>query len=104
MSEYRDVPDWLAKSGEAVLAIGHSTGWNEAVIERDGRRGAAFCFFTIDHDKARLAMQLLGAAGLLCETQTGPEDIEGMLPHADLLVSVAASGIVDGCRALAGCR
>lgn len=97
------VPEWLADMGAAVQSIGHATGWAEAVHASSGIPSLAFAFFTLDPAKARLAMQLLGAAGLLCETATRADTgLDSMEPFADIYVAAPVTSVVDGLRALAG--
>jgi hypothetical protein len=100
--KYDSVDRMLVGLWEASERIGHHTAWNEFCVAVDGEPGTGFAFFTLDAVKARQAIALLGAAGLLCETPTGPENPDEYLPYLEHLTTYPPMAVCDGLRALAG--
>lgn len=100
---YYDSVESLLVSLSRELPRGHDTAWNEFVAQREGREPeTCFAFLTLDGEKARKAIALLAAAGLLCETPTGPDNPDDYIQHLDQLTTYPPMAVADGLRALAG--
>lgn len=99
---FDSIEEWVASIPRDFLRIDHLTGWSESVGIVNDEKQTYFAFVTLDGAKARRAIELLGAAGLLCESPTGHDDGDECLPHLEYLQTYPIAAIVDCVRALAG--
>lgn len=95
-----NLSEYLAHFGDVMTAANHRSSWGVAgaTISMNGSscEGGIFVFVSAEPDVARRAEQVLGAAGLLCET---PLHQEG---ESVVTETLAVLAITSGLRALGG--
>ena len=72
--KYDTIEEWVGAVPRDFQRLGHDTGWCECVGDNGYGVETFFTFTTINGRKARRAIELLAAAGLLCESPCGPDD------------------------------
>jgi hypothetical protein len=102
MAKYETLEEWVAAVPRDFQRLGHDTGWCECAGDNGYGPETFFTFTTVNGRKARRAIELLAAAGLLCESPCGPDDGEEYLPYLELLRTSPVAAVVDGLRTLAG--